>query len=195
MNKKMIHIKQQSNIFCDAFVANDTGILFASIWGRNTSLQQFLARMELPDNQGGISELTFETSEEISQTFVLQNVKNMQKLSGRIPETIYGNDLSHIFIYDKSTASIDYGAYKATVLYLNDTQIDDKAVWRILKELSPIPLLDIWMAQIINLCHREDYIDKVNGFGDISALIIQLNEADFECFVSNMIKNQTLLVA
>jgi hypothetical protein len=25
----------------------------------------------------------------------------MQKLSGRVPGTIYGKDLSHIFIYDK----------------------------------------------------------------------------------------------
>jgi hypothetical protein len=39
-------------MFCDSFVGNDTGILFASFWGRNTSLQQFLARMELPPHEG-----------------------------------------------------------------------------------------------------------------------------------------------
>jgi hypothetical protein len=42
----MICINQQTGVFCDSFVGNDTGILFASFWGRNTSLQQFLARME-----------------------------------------------------------------------------------------------------------------------------------------------------
>jgi hypothetical protein len=45
------------------YVGNDTGILFASFWGRNTSLQQFLARMELPPHEGGINELTFGVSE------------------------------------------------------------------------------------------------------------------------------------
>jgi hypothetical protein len=59
MNKKMICINQQTGVFCDSYVGNDTGILFASFWGRNTSLQQFLARMELPPHEGGINELTF----------------------------------------------------------------------------------------------------------------------------------------
>jgi hypothetical protein len=63
MNKKMICINQQTGVFCDSYVGNDTGILFASFWGRNTSLQQFLARMELPPHEGGINELTFEVSE------------------------------------------------------------------------------------------------------------------------------------
>jgi len=195
MNRTMIPIKQQTSVFCDGFVGNDTGILFASIWGRNTSLQQFLARMELPSDQDGISELTFETSEETTQTFLIQNVKNMQKLSGRVPETIYGNDLSHVFIYEKSTTSIDYGANKATILYFNNTQIDEKSVWRLLKELSPIPLLDIWMTQIIDLCHREGYIDNIDGFGGVSALTTKLNEVDFEQSVSRMIQEQILLVA
>jgi hypothetical protein len=62
--------------------------------------------MELPPHEGGINELTFELSKENSQTFFLQNTKNMQKLSGRVPGTIYGKDLSHIFIYDKSTVKI-----------------------------------------------------------------------------------------
>jgi hypothetical protein len=51
----MICINQQTGVFCDSYVGNDTGILFASFWGRNTSLQQFLARMELPPHEGGIT--------------------------------------------------------------------------------------------------------------------------------------------
>jgi hypothetical protein len=36
--------------------------------------------MELPPHEGGINELTFELSKGNSQTFFLQNTKNMQKL-------------------------------------------------------------------------------------------------------------------
>jgi hypothetical protein len=99
--------------------------------------------MELPPHEGGINELTFELSKENSQTFFLQNTKNMQKLSGRVPGTIYGKDLSHIFIYDKSTVKIDYSNYKATILYFDNNQIDDYIIWKLLKALSSIPLLDI----------------------------------------------------
>jgi hypothetical protein len=191
----MINITQQSGVFCDSFIANDTGILFASFWGRNTSLQQFLARMELPDYEGGISKLTFELSENDLQTFLLQDVKNMHKLSGRVPGTIYSKDLSHIFIYDKSTVDIDYSNYKATILYFNNTQIDDKSIWQLIKELSPIPLLDIWMSQVISMCHQDGYIDNIDGFGGVSALIVKLDEVDFEWVISKMIKDLELLVA
>ncbi|WP_369177968.1 hypothetical protein [Candidatus Thiodubiliella endoseptemdiera] len=193
--KKMIYIKQQPSVFCDSFVANDAGILFASFWGRTTSLQQFLARMEIPTHEGGINELTFEISKDESSTFFLQNTKNMQKLSGRVSGTIYGKDLSHIFIYDKSTVKIDYSSYKATILYFDDTQIDNSSIWKLLKELSPIPLLDIWMSQIIRVCHQDGYINNIDGFGGVSALIVELFEIDFEESISRMIKDQTLLVA
>lgn len=195
MNQQMIHIKQQSGVFCDSFVAGDTGVLFASFWGRNSSLQQFLARMELPAYEGGINELTFEVSQEDSQTFLLQDVKNMQKLSGRVSGTIYGKDLSHIFIYDRSTIQIDRSICGATILYFNNTTIDNQSIWRLLKELSPIPLLDAWMVQIINICQQDGSIVNVEGFGGVSALIVQLDETDFELSISKMIKNQTLLVA
>ena len=195
MNRTMIHIKQQASVFCDGFVANDTGLLFASFWGRNTSLQQFLARMELPIHEDGINELTFEVSKETSQTFFLQNVKNMQKLSGRVPGTIYDKDLSHVFIYDKSTVKIDCAAYRATILYFDTTQIDNQSIWKLLKELSPIPLLDTWMTHIIKVCHQDGYLVKVDGFGGVSALIVNLHETEFEWSISKMIKDQTLLVA
>lgn len=195
MNRTMIHIKQQASVFCDGFVANDTGILFASFWGRNTSLQQFLARMELPIHEDGINELTFEVSKETSQTFFLQNVKNMQKLSGRVTSTIYDKDLSQVFIYDKSTLKIDCATYRATILYFDNTQIDHQTIWKLLKELSPVPLLGTWMTHIINKCNQDGYLVKVNGFGGVSALIINLHETEFERSISKMIKDQRLLVA
>jgi len=195
MKTAMIHIKQQAGVFCDSFVAGDTGILFASFWGRNTSLQQFLARMELAIDEDGINQLTFEISKDRSPTFLLQNVKNMQKLSGRVAGTIYGKDLSHVFIYDESTIKINYSGYRATILYFDNTQIDNQSIWKLLKELSPIALLDSWMTQIINLCQQDGYLVKVEGFGGVSALIVKLDEADFEWSISKMIKDKTLLVA
>jgi hypothetical protein len=49
------------------------------------------------------------------------------------------------------------------------------------------------MDQIIRVCYRDGYIDNIDGFGGVSALIVKLCEADFEQSISNMIKNQTLV--
>lgn len=195
MNREMLRIKQQAGVFCDSFVANDTGILFASFWGRNTSLQQFLARMELPVHEDGINQITFKISADIAKTFLLQDVKNMQKLSGRVANTIYGKDLSHIFIYDRSTIEINRSICKATILYFNNSKIANLAIWHLIKELSPIPLLDTWMLQIINICQQHGYINNVEGFGGVSGLVVQLDEVDFELSIAKMIKAQILSVA
>lgn len=195
MNRNMIHIKQQSNVFCDSFVANNTGILFASFWGRSTSLQQFLARMELSVYEDGINQLTFEVSEGNDQTFPLQSSKNMQKLSGRVPDTIFDADLSHVFIYDKSTVNIDYSNHKATILYFDNIKIDNTAIWQLIKDISPIPLLDIWMEQMIDTCFKDEYIHHIDGFGGVGALVVDLDTDEFEGSVTQMIKHQVLLVA
>lgn len=195
MNRRMIHIKQQSSVFCDSYVANETGILFASFWGRNTSLQQFLARMELPVHEDGINELTFEISEDKSETFFLQDSKKMHKLSGRVPGTIYDKDLSHIFIYDKSTVELDYSNHKATILYFDNIKIDNKSIWKLIKELSSIPLLDSWMEQIIDTCFKDNYIHHIDGFGGVGALTVKLEIDQFEKDVTQMIKSEHLLVA
>jgi hypothetical protein len=44
------------------------------------------------------------------------------------------------------------------------------------------------MDQIIRVCYRDGYIDNIDGFGGVSALIVKLCEADFEQSISNMIK-------
>lgn len=198
MNKrKMVVINEQSGIFSDAFIGNHNGILFGSFWGRHTSIQQFLARMELPDYEGGISKLSFrkENSDETINYFHLQNTSNLQKLSGKVTSTIYGNDLAQIFIYDKSTAEIDYSNHKATILYFDNKKLDNKIIWKLLKSISPIPLLDgNWINIVLELCSDQDYINTEKGYGGVSALTLNLDADEFENKISNLIKNKILML-
>lgn len=119
----------------------------------------------------------------------------MHKLSGRVSNTIYGKDLSHIFIYDRSTTEIDHSNCKATILYFDNKKISDLAVWSLIKELSSIPLMDLWMVQIIDMCHQDCYIDHIDGFGGVSALIVKLDKIEFETSITKMIRSKHLLVA
>ncbi len=190
----MVTIKEQSYVFCDAFVGNDYGILFMSVWGRTSSVQQFIARMELPYHEGGIETLNFNAHDifDGSCAFSIPNTKNLTKISGRVPGTIYGADLSQMFVYDKLATRLDHSNHKAVVLE-NNNVISDAQLWTLVKELSSIPLLDHWQKKVLSICYEDGYVDHISGYG-INAVSVNLEVDDFEKSISAMIKNQTLTI-
>ncbi len=47
------------DVYADAYLADDSGrLLFLSVWGRDTALQELLARLQLPRSDNGIREFT-----------------------------------------------------------------------------------------------------------------------------------------
>lgn len=190
--KMLVTIKEQADIFCDAFVGNNNGILLMSIFGRNTSIHQFISRLELPYHEGGIETLNFNAIDVFDGScgYKVFDAKNLKKISGKVYNTIYGDDLLHMFVYNKSTTKIDYGN-NSTVILENDNAISSDQLWSLIKELSPIPLLDSWKQQVLSLCNGDDYITRLKGYG-INAFDVNLNAKDFEQSISMMLKNESL---
>jgi hypothetical protein len=52
---KPSEIRAASGLYADAFVGTDENkLLFLSVWGLDTAIQEFLGRLSLPVTQGGI---------------------------------------------------------------------------------------------------------------------------------------------
>ncbi len=190
---QIIEIKEQDNVFCDALVSNTNNynLIFASVWGRNTSLQQLLGRMETTVYQDKISQMSIQA--DIVYSAYLQDTKYLAKVSTKVHKTIYGKDLSHMFIYDKSITNIDYANNQATILF-KQNNVDNDKVWLLLNSVSPIPLLTNsanWQKSILGLCNDNNWISVSNGYS-INALQIKLNPDDFAKEVSVLIKQGVL---
>ena len=55
----MYVINEQSDVFADACASDrHAQLLFLSIFGRDTSVQQFMARLHQPTHEGGVSQVS-----------------------------------------------------------------------------------------------------------------------------------------
>ena len=75
-------------IFCDALVNDDQDdLIFASLWGRDTAIQELLARLTLSSSEGGIAQLIFRGQN--PKAIHLGNPDRLDKLTGRMPKAIF----------------------------------------------------------------------------------------------------------
>ena len=50
----MLQLHEVPGVFCDAHLVDDGGLRFLSLWGRDTAIQELLARLSLPEREGGL---------------------------------------------------------------------------------------------------------------------------------------------
>lgn len=152
----LFKIKEVSDLMVDACLRNEAGeLMFLSIYGRDTGLQQLLSMFTLKPGNGGLDCFNLvETGVERprSHRVWVGNTERLEKLSGRFPrENLFGN-LSHMWIFDPKVRQPDRSNRCAWVLAVADPQ-DESAVgaepiWNMIKHLSSVPLMEHWQHSI-----------------------------------------------
>jgi hypothetical protein len=182
-NGPVFAIKEISDLFVDACVQDSEGrLVFLSVYGRDTALNQFYAAMQLGSNEGGLR--SFRIQAEPVQQVAVGDVDQLDKHHGRLPATLFGN-LTQAFVYQKRVCSIDKSNGVAILLYpvsearmlLADRLQVDQQLWSLVKQLSPVALLDHWRGALFAECPG---LSQSLGegiylpIGDISAWRVQL---------------------
>ena len=201
-------LMEQSDVFVDACAADHHAqLLFVSAYGRDTSIQQLLARLHQSSSQGGVDQLTLLTHFGAKPTLqvMVGDPRRLEKVTGRMPKTGLLGNLVHAWIFDPVLLQIDHASRSAWLFgralpeKLNasgSTEGGDPqmaAAWRLVKELSPVPLLDEWSSRVLA------HVQAAGGFvrpalvGPISAVRIELGE-DFPTWVSERVADRSLLV-
>jgi hypothetical protein len=189
-------IKEISDLFVDACVQDSEGrLVFLSVYGRDTALNQFYAAMQLGSHEGGLR--SFRIQAEPTQQVAVGDVDQLDKHHGRLPATLFGN-LTQAFVYQKRVCSIDksngvaillYPVSEARMLLANRAQVDQQ-IWSLVKQLSPVALLDHWRGALFAECPG---LSQSLGegvylpIGDISAWRVQL-PTTFTDTVSRLIR-------
>ena len=198
----VIPVEGAHGIFADSTLTEGGHLLFGSFWGRDTSVQEFLARMQLGASDSGIQSFKV-NGEEIS----LGNIDRLQKRTGRFTSPVYGQ-MNHLWVYDKALvrdnqssrtaylmgdwSDVDFHSKAKTVAEkLADAELLD-GVWEKFKQISPLSLIDSWQIYLINYGFANGWLDWLNGNG-IMALRISLPK-DFEEEISLLIKSNELIV-
>ncbi len=201
-NTAVTPVEGAHGVFTDSTLAEGGRLLFGSFWGRDTAVQEFLARMQLGASDAGIQSFKV-NSEEIS----LGNIERLQKRSGRYTSPIYGQ-MNHLWIYDKALVRDDQSSRTAYLMgdwskvdfhsnvktpaeKLADAGLLDVA-WDRFEQISPLSLLSTWEIDLINYGFANGWLEWLNGNG-IMALRIALPD-DFEEIISSLVKGNDLIV-
>ena len=155
----MFVLEQQSDVFVDALVSDHRAqLLFLSVYGRDTSIQQLMARLHQRRDQGGVDDLTLQDPASHSEVLrvLVGDPARLDKITGRLPRTGLLGNLLHAWIFDPAVLTLDPATGSGWLLehLQGDLPKGHRAAreaaqaWRMVKELSPVPLLDHWMLTV-----------------------------------------------
>lgn len=180
-------IKEQPDVFADACIRNEAGhLMMLSVYGRDSGVSSLLARMQLGERDGGLSQITLRPSfdghglpyqdqalntQRPSHSVYVGNPDRLTKQSGRLPEGLYHN-MTHTFIFDPALQEVDKANQTAWVVFnKSDQRIATGAtdadvfhqflkpmIWQRICQLSNVPLLEHWMDTVLKHLSAENIV-------------------------------------
>ena len=194
----LFKFKELSDLYADACVRDETGrLMFLSLYGRDTAIQQLLAAFTIKVTEGGLDAFHLQHPAGESQLVHVGDADRLEKFTGKLPrDNLFGN-LVHLWLYDPALVRPDRSNRVAWVLVDGVDDSPDQTetiwarVWGLYKLLSRVPLLDTWKQAVLS--RTGDDVVTLMGetpyppLGRIAAARISLPD-HFPEIVSGMVK-------
>jgi hypothetical protein len=153
----LFKLKELSDLYADACVRDESGqLMFLSLYGRDTAIQQLLAAFTLKATEGGLSAFHLQDPDGQAQVVYVGNADRLEKYTGKLPrDNLFGN-LAHVWLYDPALIWPDRSNRVAWVLVdgvhhgSNPLEVIWDRAWELYKLLSPVPLLDAWQQAVLS---------------------------------------------
>ena len=198
--KPLFKVADVFDVYADAFVSDcQTGVLlFASFWGRDTSLQELLARLSLPLSDGGLASLALEPCGGPGSVvkLLVGNPDRLAKLTGRMPaDNLFGN-LAQLWLYDRKAVEPDHAARRALLLTAEGQSTGEAVpeagkVWELFKTVSHLPLLDHWRQALVAEALSQGWLQTHPG-ARVQAVELNLGDGDYEAAIGELIRQGRL---
>ncbi len=155
-------------VFVDALLTDDAeGLIFLSIWGRDTAIRELQARITLGATEGGLTSFSIQEQrpEGLKKHLVRLNSNDMiEQLTGRVRKNILG-DIVHCWLYHRDIVKPDKANCRALLINQHD-QFD--SLWQIVKLICPVPVMDHWRELLLTSFETKGMITRfcgINQFG------------------------------
>jgi hypothetical protein len=193
----MYLLHEQSDVFVDACVSDHRAqLLFISVFGRDTSIQQLMARIHQRVNQGGVDHLSVASTMQGRPLLrvLVGDPLRLDKVTGRCPKNLLLGNLLHAWIFDPCVLQLDQANGCGWLLDHGEepepAQLA-RRLWRLLQELSPVPLLDHWATTVLAHIDACGAVKRPPRLGPVTALRLELPDG-FVPWVSQCVRNGVL---
>ncbi len=139
------------DLMADALVCDQQGtLIFVSLWGRDTTIQQFIARLTLGSDEDGLAQFHI-TAQGRSIPAVIGNIDRLEKRFTRTyRRTLFGS-LINLWLFDKRCIKPDKPNASALALLPQDSTHRVYRLWALVRNACPLPLLDHWRDTVLEL--------------------------------------------
>ena len=192
-NTNLMRILDVNDVYTDGFLVDDSGsVAFLSLIGKDTAIQELRARWSLPLTQGGLTDFQIETPDSAVRINI-GSPESLEFLSGRMATSLFGH-LIQVFVYKQLSQKPDYANRKALQLFKKGDVTDpSEKLWALIKNLSPLPLLDQWKELVFAMFISKSWLTELPGMGDVSAHIISIPEDELAEMLKTNIQCGALL--
>ncbi|RUT66515.1 hypothetical protein CKG00_09025 [Morganella morganii] len=163
----LLHINECPHLMADAYVCDERRTLtFLSVWGRDTAIQELLARLTL-NNEDALTQFTLTDAALNDHILFPGNTDNLDKRTTRHQRTRFGT-LSHLWLFDKRCLTPDRANGQAVLLLPKDAPDLHHRVWALLHETCTLPLLPHWQDAVLTMLHTSQMLTPLPAsYGEI----------------------------
>ena len=174
-------IDEFSDLKADACLLDDDfNLVFISLWGRDTSIQQLLAQLTLGCKEGGLTRFHL-VSGNHSIPVDVPNVENLCKQSARtFRKTLFGT-MTNLWLYHKLAVEPDRANAKAFALFPKGIMDVTDRLWPLVQSCCGLPLLAHWKDAVLGMLQGDKMLTRLPGaFGPVQGyrLAIQLPQLE-----------------
>jgi hypothetical protein len=164
--------------------------VFLSAWGRDTALQEFLARLTLGAAEDGLSQ--FHLVVDGRSLPVFPNIDLLEKRTTRqMRGTLFGS-LIHLWLFDRRCVQPDRANHFAYAL-LEKGQSPHQRLWPLIQDTCPLPLLPHWQQPVMDWLTQHDMLQLLPGTsGAVAAWRLSLQLDVLEPALGDLIRHGQL---
>lgn len=173
---QLFQIEELPDLYVDACVCDEQrNLVFLSAWGRDTVLQEFLARLTLGREENGIDQFHVIVDGRRLPVFPDQDLLE-KRTTRQFRGTLFGS-LLHLWLFDRHASAPDQANHFAFALLERDEDPHHR-LWPLVMETCPLPLLPHWREPVMRVLIQHQMLTALPGtIGNVCAwrLALQLD--------------------
>lgn len=196
-SRPLYRIDECAELMVDACLCDEQRTLvFLSLWGRDTAVQEFLARLTLGEKEDGLSRFHLVTDEHLSIPVFVGNVQRLEKRTTRaFRRTLFGSML-HVWLFDRCCIKPDKANASALALLPKDEVSHTERLWTLVRENCPLPLLDHWRDTVLELLQSRSMLTPLSfALGSLGGYRLAIDVPALTAALSELIRSDRLDIA
>ncbi|MGL4668217.1 MAG: hypothetical protein ACRCWR_09835 [Saezia sp.] len=199
---RLYAIDECPDLMVDAYVFDTSfNMLFLSVWGRDTAISAFLARLTLSQDEQGLKQIHITNDAKGTLPVHFGSVERLQKRIARTQRRTLFGALTHLWMYHeqivKPGKANNTGDTRAILLMPQGSSEQERQMrlWQTVKDNCALPLLDHWQKTVLLILEETQMITPLpqSGIGSLIGYELDMKLEELAVRIGQEIKNDVLL--